>query len=332
MATAGNVYTGFNPDEELRIVLIGTTGSGKSSSANTILRQEVFKTDLSPCSVTSECSKARGVVKGCRLAVIDTPGIFDTKYKEEEVFRKLYECISLSAPGPHVFLIVIRLSRFTVQEQKTVEFLRQVFGDKVAAYSMVLFTYGEELRNTTIEAFVSKCGKLSSLVADCHQRYHVFSNTVPDNRQVLQLLVKIKGIIRDNRGTCYTNAMFQEAERAIQERAMKIMKYNEKQKLREEEKLRASLEGEQLKEGLKGLDEQYKIKSREKAEKKNKFIETGMIAPTAEVGMAIGVGVLAAGGPLCMAVGAVTGGVVGAAVGAFAPVAAKALKNKCSVQ
>lgn len=58
--------------------------------------------DLSPSSVTSECEKARGTVDGRKVAVIDTPGMYDTNYKEAEVIRKLKECISLSAPGPRV--------------------------------------------------------------------------------------------------------------------------------------------------------------------------------------------------------------------------------------
>lgn len=272
-------------------------------------------------------------MNGCRLAVIDTPGMFDTQYTEEELIRKLKECISLSAPGPHVFLIVVQLgSRFTEEEQTTVKLLRLLFGDKAAAYSMVLFTHGEKLRNTTIEDYFSKCGKLSHLIEDCHWRYHVFSNTVTDKSQVPQLLVKIKSMISDNDGTFYTNAMFQEAERAIQERAMEIMKSSEEQKRREEEKLRASIEGELLQEKLERLDEEYKRKSREKAEKKNKFIETAMIAPMAEVGVAIGAAALAAGGPVCIVLGGAAGGVIGACVGAVTPLAAKALKRMCTIQ
>uniref|UniRef100_A0AAV2J0T4 AIG1-type G domain-containing protein n=1 Tax=Knipowitschia caucasica TaxID=637954 RepID=A0AAV2J0T4_KNICA len=139
MARPSSIDSTF--DGEIRVVLIGKTGNGKSASGNTLLNQNVFASVLSPSSVTSESQKSRGTVHGRRLAVIDTPGIFDTKYKEKEVVQKLKTCISMSAPGPHAFLIVINLTRFTEEEQKSVELIQHLFGPKATEYSMVLFTH-----------------------------------------------------------------------------------------------------------------------------------------------------------------------------------------------
>lgn len=281
--------------------------------------------------MTSECEKARGTAAGFRVALIDTPGIYDTKYTEQEVVRKLRECISLSAPGPHVFLIVIKLDRFTQEEQKTVELLQMVFGDRAAAYSMVLFTHGERLVNTTVEAFFSQCEKLRSLVERCDMRYHVLSNTISDSCQVAELLTKINSMVQHNGGMYYTNAMFQAAERAIQERAEEIFYLNAEKKRQEEEKLKATVEASLLQEEMQRLDEEYRRESRKKAEKKNKFVK-GLIVPSAEVGMLAGAAATACAGPVCAVVGAVVGGTIGALVGLLTPIGAKAVKNMCAVQ
>ncbi|KAM9853668.1 GTPase IMAP family member 9-like [Aulostomus maculatus] len=324
-------HTDLKPREEIRIVLTGRTGNGKSASGNTILNRKAFTSVMSPSSVTTECEKAKGTAGGYKVAVIDTPGLHDTKYKLEEVVRKLKMCLSLAAPGPHVFLIVISLNRFTKEEQESVELLQQVFGERAADYSFVLFTHGDQL-GYRIEEFIVRCPRLSLLIQKCHGRYHVFNNVVTNTDQVSQLLNKIIRMVNYNGGMYYTNAMFQEAERAIQEQVRKILAAKAEAIHREKEKLRARLEGEQLQTQLRWLDDDVKARSREKAEKKNKFIETGMVVTSAEAGVMIGSTAAAAGGPVCMGVGAVVGGAVGALVGLISPAVVKVLKNKCSVQ
>ncbi|KAL2092564.1 hypothetical protein ACEWY4_012362 [Coilia grayii] len=224
-------------DSDMRIVLLGNRNGGKSSSGNTILGRQEFGTS----GRTAECVKREGDIARRHVTVVEAPGWWNnytTGQTPEGDKREIVLSVSLCPPGPHALLLVINVSdSFSDTHRRAVQEHLELLGERVWRYTIVLFTWGDWLGDTSIEQHIESGGEaLQWVVEKCGNRYHVLDNKKSDGGQVTELLEKIEEVVAGNSGHLFDfdkNMLIKlmeekkEEKRRAEERKMKVQKQRE---------------------------------------------------------------------------------------------------------
>ncbi|XP_060769268.1 GTPase IMAP family member 7-like isoform X2 [Neoarius graeffei] len=214
---------------ELRLVLLGRTGSGKTAALNIILGREERNQAAAPPS-TQQSESTQGEVAGRRVIVVDTPDWFSPELSLEELKQDVEHCAHLSASAPLVFLLVIPVKhsevRIELEVEETLLKMEKIFGKRFWGNIMTLFTVTDELQKQNIEEFIQTGNRaFRKFVRKCRNRSHCLNiKERGDGSQVSELLEKIEKIVEQHKNTSEICEMMRHMESERKEKDATIRK------------------------------------------------------------------------------------------------------------
>nr|XP_046167451.1 GTPase IMAP family member 4-like [Oncorhynchus gorbuscha] len=186
-----NVYGGPPPQSDLRLLLLGRVGAGKSTVAKTILGRENFRSE------GGMCVKKQGEVAGRTVTVVDTPGWDTVKYTSTHIKQEIKNSVTLCPPGPHALLLVVPMGDLlSSAERKAIRYHMELLSVRAWKFTMVLFVSEAEEKCTSIEQN-QMIDRAKTILAKCGDRHHLLEcgNSPP---QISELLIKLDAMVAEN--------------------------------------------------------------------------------------------------------------------------------------
>lgn len=234
-------------EQELRLVLLGSAGAGKSTAVDAILGGPTSESDCpGPETPDTACQKRRGTLAGRQVSVVDTPDCLCIERPAEDVRRQFSLCAALSAPGPHAFLLCVPVHRPSNLELQILETIEKVFGpEAVSKHAMVLFTRMDRLpEDVSLDEYLStERADLLELVQKCGDRHHPLrAGANAEEKELEELLVKVERMAKESGTQFYTCPLLKEAERRVKEKEEEILKSRRERGEDDSEGIRAEAE------------------------------------------------------------------------------------------
>ncbi|KAA8578330.1 hypothetical protein FQN60_007937 [Etheostoma spectabile] len=132
---------------------------------NFILGETVFNTEEEP----DHCLREKGQLQDRGIVLINTPDLLLPEISEHKLTEHIENCVRLSDPGPHVFLLVLQPEDLIEEDKQRLQSILETFSGQSFDHSLVLISTPRE-RSGLMETYMEH-PPLKDMVIKCRYRY-----------------------------------------------------------------------------------------------------------------------------------------------------------------
>lgn len=169
---------------------MGNSWSARSLAGNLLLGQTGFNTK----EELETCVSVRGQVMEKELILINTPDLLVPNMSQYKLTQHIENCVRLSAPGPHVFLLVLQPETFTEEHNLRLCRILEYFNDRSFDHSLVLLAPPPQ-GASGVRANYKNLTASEDMMKKCRGCFLFNKTTKPS-----ELLERLENIHRDNKG------------------------------------------------------------------------------------------------------------------------------------
>ena len=153
------------PAPSVKILVLGRTGSGKSTLINNILGRKIASVGDRPFPETTTVSVYKKEIYGVSVTVCDTPGLGDASGKEEEYMKKIKA--SCDDPDLVIFCLSMDNTRWHTDDKIALKTVTEHLGSKIWEHSVLVLTFADKfvanVQNEIVKAFKQRKSDLKKL-------------------------------------------------------------------------------------------------------------------------------------------------------------------------
>lgn len=160
----------------MTLILIGSIGSGKSSTGNTLIGRKQFKTGLGSKRITTEIQRENISFGMLDVTLIDTRGL-----QQPSDVHEILKNLSAEENKNVIFAINIAIGRYTLNDKLLITSLMRYYRS-ILKKVLIVFTREDELKNDSCHSFQSwleDVPSLMKLIETYRINYFALDNSTP---------------------------------------------------------------------------------------------------------------------------------------------------------